>query len=68
VATRRTKPCDLPFDAATIDLLYGLEPAYEAQTPAMGAGPTEFIIVDCPYCREPFGTRVELTDSSISYR
>ena len=55
------------LDAATIDALYGLEPVYEPDAPATGGGPTEFVVVECPYCWEPFETQVDLTAGSTSY-
>jgi hypothetical protein len=55
------------LDAAAIDALYGLEPVYEPDAPASGNGPTEFVVVECPYCWEPFETQVDLTAGTTSY-
>jgi hypothetical protein len=52
-------------DPAVIDALYGLEPVYEPG--ASGGGPTEFVVIGCPYCWEAFETQVDLTAGSTSY-
>lgn len=57
-------PTDQEIDAA-----YGLEPVIEpgdhggAGTP----GGTEFQLVHCPYCGEPFETLIDLSAGSSSY-
>lgn len=55
------------LDPAAIDALYGLEPVYEPDAPGTGGGPTEFVVVECPYCWEPFETQVDLTAGSTGY-
>jgi hypothetical protein len=51
-----------------IDARYGLEPVFE---PGMdvepGAEGTQFERIECPYCGEPFETRVDLSAGSASY-
>jgi hypothetical protein len=55
------------LDPAAIDALYGLEPVYEPEAPGTGGGPTEFVVVECPYCWEPFETQVDLSAGATSY-
>lgn len=52
-----------------IDAAYGLEPVFEpgAQRTDGSPGGTEFHIVHCPYCGEPFETLVDLSAGSASY-
>jgi hypothetical protein len=57
----------IALDPAAIDALYGLEPVYEPDAPAGAGGPTEFVVVECPYCWEPFETQVDLTAGSTCY-
>jgi hypothetical protein len=54
---------------ADIDDLYGLEPVFEpgADGPAGSPGGTEFHVVTCPYCGEPFETLIDLSGGSASY-
>jgi hypothetical protein len=52
-----------------IDTLYGLEPVLE---PGVGSavgspGGSEFHVVHCPYCGEPFETLLDLSAGSSSY-
>jgi hypothetical protein len=56
----------IPLDPAAIDALYGLEPVYEPGASG-GGGPTEFVVIECPYCWEPFETQVDLTGGSTCY-
>jgi hypothetical protein len=51
-------------DAADIDARYGLEPVIE---PDEAAELGSFVVVDCPYCGESYGTPVDLTAGSFSY-
>lgn len=55
------------LDPATIDALYGLEPAYEPQPPADRAAATEWVMLRCPYCGEAFETLVDLSAGSAIY-
>lgn len=55
------------LDAATIDALYGLEPALEPGPPAAAAEATEWVTVGCPYCGERFETLVDLSAGSSAY-
>jgi hypothetical protein len=52
-----------------IDVLYGLEPVIEpGQAEAEGSpGGTEFHVVSCPYCGEPFETLIDLSSGSSTY-
>jgi hypothetical protein len=53
-----------------IDVLYGLEPVIEPGADAGAAsapGGTEFHVVHCPYCGEPFETLIDLSGGSASY-
>lgn len=60
--THMGKPTD-------IDSLYGLEPVLEPGSDAADGSPggTEFHIVHCPYCGEPFETLIDLSGGSSSY-
>ncbi len=55
------------LDAATIDALYGLEPALEPGPPAAAGEATEWVTVHCPYCGEPFETLADLSAGSSTY-
>jgi len=61
------------LDAASIDALYGLEPVFEPdQSIGSGAegGTAElgvFVELQCPWCGEPYGSMLDLTDASRSY-
>ena len=57
----------LPLDPAAIDALYGLEPVFEPDSPAVGTGSTEFTTIECPYCWQHYETQVDLTAGSASY-
>lgn len=52
-----------------IDALYGLEPVIEPGVGGSGGTPggTEFHVVSCPYCGEPFETLIDLSAGSSSY-
>ncbi|HEV2703474.1 MAG TPA: CPXCG motif-containing cysteine-rich protein [Steroidobacteraceae bacterium] len=60
-----TGPGDQDIDAA-----YGLEPVIEPgdgdRRPGTPGG-SEFHVVDCPYCGEPFETLIDLSAGSSSY-
>jgi hypothetical protein len=65
---RITAPAARALDQDAIDALYGLEPVYEPQqTAPAGAGGTQFVTVQCPYCGEPFDTQLDLSAGSSSY-
>ena len=61
---KRSPPPALP-DAHEIDARYGLEPVIEPS----GASPdaSGFVTVRCPYCGEPFDTRVDLSAGCTRY-
>ena len=59
----------MPGKDEEIDARYGLEPVFE---PAQAGGPgspggSEFHLVHCPYCGEPFETLIDLSAGSASY-
>ena len=62
------KSKDLPLTEAEIDARYGLEPA-------IGAGPANddadaspaFVVVNCPYCGEPFETSADASAGPCKY-
>src|SRR5688572_24894274 len=62
-------------EGADIDARYGLEPVIDVAHPdtAAGEGPaanesaTLFVTVACPYCGEPFETRVDASAGGASY-
>jgi hypothetical protein len=56
-----------PLDPATIDALYGLEPVWEPDAPAEGAGPTPFVAIQCPYCWESYDTQVDVSAGASTY-
>ena len=56
------------LDEASIDAIYGLEPVFEPGR--SGAGNAElgvFVELQCPWCGEPYGSMLDLTDASRSY-
>src|SRR3954451_25413376 len=55
------------LDPSSIDALYGLEPVYEPGKGLPGLLPEEFDAVQCPYCGERLGSRVDLTADEPSY-
>lgn len=57
-----------PLSEAEIDALYGLEPALGAQPPEGGtdASPA-FVVVNCPYCGEPFETSADASAGPCKY-
>ena len=65
----------LPAEAE-ITARYGLEPVFEPGSPPgavdVGSGVSSdplapFVQVQCPYCGEPFETRLDLSGGSASY-
>jgi hypothetical protein len=55
-----------PPDPQAIDALYGLEPVFEPGDSGSSLA-TEFVTIQCPYCREQFGTAVDLSAGSFTY-
>lgn len=55
------------LDAAAIDALYGLEPAFEPGAPVVVAEATAWVTVQCPYCGEAFETLVDLSAGPATY-
>jgi len=72
---RKRRPIEIP-DEAEITARYGLEPVFEPGAP-QGSADTDtgvpadplapFVQVQCPYCGEPFETRLDLSGGSASY-
>ena len=62
------KPKDEPLTDAQIDALYGLEPALDNELADTGAslGQT-FVVVNCPYCGEPFETSADTSAGPCDY-
>lgn len=53
-----------------IDKAYGLEPVFEpsdTKGTAGTSGGTQFHLVHCPYCGEPFETLIDLSAGSQAY-
>lgn len=66
----RARPTSAPaLDAQRIDELYGLDPVFEPGENAAGedAENAPFVVVNCPYCGEPFETRLDISAGSASY-
>jgi hypothetical protein len=60
----------MPGKDSEIDAQYGLEPVFEpGEAHGQGGSPggSEFHIVHCPYCGEPFETLVDLSAGSATY-
>jgi hypothetical protein len=60
----------MPGKDSEIDARYGLEPVFEpGEAAAAGGSPagSEFHLVHCPYCGEPFETLIDLSAGSASY-
>ena len=62
-------PADHPAASGDIDAAYGLEPVFEpgAQRPTGNQDGSEFHVVHCPYCGEPFETLIDLSSGSAIY-
>jgi hypothetical protein len=61
-----------PLSESEIDALYGLEPALDRaideDSSAMDKSATaRFVVVDCPYCGEPFETTADASAGMCSY-
>lgn len=54
------------LDGASIDALYGLEPVFEPGGEA-AAELGVFVELQCPWCGEPYGSMLDLTDASRCY-
>lgn len=69
---RDMNPPEKPLTESEIDALYGLEPALD-RTANDTAGPPDesasarFVVVDCPYCGEPFETTADASEGMCSY-
>lgn len=58
----------MTLDPATIDALYGLEPVFEPGAQEHGNSELGvFVELQCPWCGEPYGSMLDLTDASRSY-
>ena len=61
-------PPEKPLSEAELDELYGLEPVLHVEsTPMDSSAAVEFATVNCPYCGEPFETRVDASAGSSTY-
>ena len=57
-----------PLTDAEIDARYGLEPAIGDATQNGGADASPaFVVVDCPYCGEPFETSADASAGPCKY-
>ena len=53
---------------AEIDALYGLEPVLDGKpVPSDSSASPEFVVVNCPYCGEPFETSADASAGMCSY-
>ncbi|HVY22418.1 MAG TPA: CPXCG motif-containing cysteine-rich protein [Steroidobacteraceae bacterium] len=50
-----------------IDRLYGLEPVIDVEKAGAGTEGTQYVLIACPYCGEPYETRIDLTGGSFEY-
>lgn len=58
----------MTLDPAKIDALYGLEPVFEPGAgDAASAELGVFVELQCPWCGEPYGSMLDLTDASRRY-
>lgn len=56
------------LDSASIDALYGLEPVFEPGLTEGGSAELGvFVELQCPWCGEPYGSMLDLTDASRTY-
>jgi hypothetical protein len=56
------------LDGESIDALYGLEPVFEpGRGDAAAAELGVFVELQCPWCGEPYGSMLDLTDASRCY-
>jgi hypothetical protein len=60
-------PPEKPLTESEIDALYGLEPAIDSPAPSDSSAAPEFVVVDCPYCGEPFETSADASEGMCSY-
>jgi hypothetical protein len=60
-------PPEKTLTEAEIDALYGLEPAIAEEPSVDKAAPTQFVVVNCPYCGEPFETTADASAGMCSY-
>lgn len=58
---------DTVLDVQSIDELYGLEPVFEPGRADDSAELGVFVELQCPWCAEPYGSMLDLTDASRSY-
>ena len=62
-----TTPSEKKLTDAEIDALYGLEPAIDGRVPSDSSASPEFVVVNCPYCGEPFETSADASAGMCSY-
>jgi hypothetical protein len=59
---------DRSLTEAEVDELYGLEPVIGAGSPDAGADASPaFVVVNCPYCGEPFETSADASAGPCKY-
>jgi hypothetical protein len=62
------KPIERPLTEAQVDELYGLEPAIDTGLPGAAADASPaFVVVNCPYCGEPFETSADASAGPCKY-
>ena len=62
------KPTDRSLTEAEVDDLYGLEPVIDAGSPTADADASPaFVVVNCPYCGEPFETSADASAGPCRY-
>jgi hypothetical protein len=61
-------PPEKTLTESEIDAKYGLEPALDGNaTPSDSSASPEFVVVECPYCGEPFETSADASAGMCSY-
>ena len=61
------KPKSELLTEAQIDALYGLEPAIGAEPASDADSSPSFVVVNCPYCGEPFETSADASAGPCRY-
>lgn len=62
------KTTDRSLTDAQVDELYGLEPAIDAGSASADADASPaFVVVNCPYCGEPFETSADASAGPCKY-
>jgi Cysteine-rich CPXCG len=61
------KPKDEPLSEAEIDARYGLEPVIGGALANDADASPALVVVDCPYCGEPFETSADASAGPCNY-